>query len=151
VVDPQSENIHATGLVLGQHGIVIRGPSGAGKSLLALELLDRWESRRLNARLVADDRLDVRLQADGLMMAAPPAIAGLIELRGRGIVSRPHVSAAAIHLVVDLVGELTRMLEEDEFITHMMGVRLARCPVPRRGIVDSAHQILLVAEALGQL
>jgi len=151
VADPQSENIHATGLVLGQHGIVIRGPSGAGKSLLALELLDRWESRRLNARLVADDRLDVRLQADGLMMAAPPAIAGLIELRGRGIVSRPHVSAAAIHLVVDLVGELTRMLEEDEFITHMMGVRLARCPVPRRGIVDSAHQILLVAEALGQL
>lgn len=151
MVDPQSENIHATGLVLGQHGIVIRGPSGAGKSLLALELLDRWESRRLNARLVADDRLDVRLQADGLMMAAPPAIAGLIELRGRGIVSRPHVSAAAIHLVIDLVGELTRMLEEDEFITHMMGVRLARCPVPRRGIVDSAHQILLVAEALGQL
>ena len=151
MADPQSENIHATGLVLGQHGIVIRGPSGAGKSLLALELLDRWESRRLNARLVADDRLDVRLQADGLMMAAPPAIAGLIELRGRGIVSRPHVSAAAIHLVVDLVGELTRMLEEDEFITHMMGVRLARCPVPRRGIVDSAHQILLVAEALGQL
>jgi len=151
VADPQSENIHATGLVLGQHGIVIRGPSGAGKSLLALELLDRWESRRLNARLVADDRLDVRLQADGLMMAAPPAIAGFIELRGRGIVSRPHVSAAAIHLVVDLVGELTRMLEEDEFITHMMGVRLARCPVPRRGIVDSAHQILLVAEALGQL
>jgi len=151
VVDPQSENIHATGLVLGQHGIVIRGPSGAGKSLLALELLDRWESRRLNARLVADDRLDVRLQADGLMMAAPPAIAGLIELRGRGIVSRQHVSAAAIHLVIDLVGELTRMLEEDEFITHMMGVRLARCPVPRRGIVDSAHQILLVAEALGQL
>ena len=151
MADPQSENIHATGLVLGQHGIVIRGPSGAGKSLLALELLDRWESRRLNARLVADDRLDVRLQADGLMMAAPPAIAGLIELRGRGIVSRPHVSAAAIHLVIDLVGELTRMLEEDEFITHMMGVRLARCPVPRRGIVDSAHQILLVAEALGQL
>ena len=151
MADPQSENIHATGLVLGQHGIVIRGPSGAGKSLLALELLDRWESRRLNARLVADDRLDVRLQADGLMMAAPPAIAGLIELRGRGIVSRQHVSAAAIHLVIDLVGELTRMLEEDEFITHMMGVRLARCPVPRRGIVDSAHQILLVAEALGQL
>ena len=151
MVDPQSENIHATGLVLGQHGIVIRGPSGAGKSLLALELLDRWESRRLNARLVADDRLDVRLQADGLMMAAPPAIAGFIELRGRGIVSRQHVSAAAIHLVIDLVGELTRMLEEDEFITHMMGVRLARCPVPRRGIVDSAHQILLVAEALGQL
>lgn len=149
--EPQPENIHGTGLVLGQHGIVIRGASGMGKSLLALELLDRWESRRLNARLVADDRLDMRLQPDGLMMAAPPTIAGLIELRGRGIVSRPHIQAAVVHLVVDLVEDLTRMLEEDQLVTHILGVRLARCPVPRRGVVDSAHQILLVAEALGQL
>ncbi|GGF37880.1 hypothetical protein GCM10011321_31030 [Youhaiella tibetensis] len=151
MVEAAPENIHGTGLVLGQHGVIIRGPSGAGKSLLALELLDRWEHRRLNARLVADDRLDLRLQADGLMMAAPAAIAGLIELRGRGIVERPHVPAAAVHLVVDLVDGLTRMLDEADLETHMMGVRLARCPVPRRGTVDSAHQILLVAEALAHL
>lgn len=148
---PEFENIHATGLVLGQHGVVLRGPSGSGKSLLALELLDRWEHRRLNARLVADDRLDIRVQPDGLMMATPPNIAGLIELRGRGIVERPHVNAAAVHLVVDLVDGLTRMLDEADLETHILGMQLARCPVPRRGVVDSAHQILLVAEALGRL
>ena len=36
-------------------------------------------------------------------MQAPKAIEGLIELRGRGIVSRPFVAKAPLHLVVDLV------------------------------------------------
>ena len=44
-----NHNIHATGLVLGGHGLILRGPSGAGKSLLALELLDEWEVRGLPA------------------------------------------------------------------------------------------------------
>lgn len=43
----QPENVHATGLVLGKTGLILRGPSGAGKSLLALELLDAWEARGL--------------------------------------------------------------------------------------------------------
>jgi hypothetical protein len=30
-------------------------------------------------------------------------------------------------------------------------VTLTRCPVPRRGVVDSAHQILLIGEALVSL
>jgi len=144
-------NIHGTGLVLGQHGVVLRGPSGSGKSLLALELLDRWESRRLNARLVADDRLDLTVRPEGLMMAPPTNIAGLIEMRGRGIVTRPHVSAAVVHLVVDLVGEIERMPEIEAFATYILDVRLVRCPVPRRGLADSGYQMLLVAEALGQL
>ena len=38
---PDHLNVHATGLVLGDIGVVLRGPSGAGKSLLALQLLDR--------------------------------------------------------------------------------------------------------------
>lgn len=146
-----TENIHGTGLVLGQHGVILRGPSGSGKSLLALELLDRWEHRRLNARLVSDDRLDLTMRPEGLMMAPPASIAGLIELRGRGIVTRPHVSAAAVHLVVDLVDDLERMPELEAFETHILEVKLVRCPVPRRGACDSAHQMLLVSEALAQL
>ena len=38
-------NIHATGLVLGTTGVILRGPSGAGKSLLALSLIEAWEAR----------------------------------------------------------------------------------------------------------
>ncbi len=144
-------NIHATGLVLGTTGLILRGPSGAGKSLLALELIDEWEARGLRARLVSDDRIDIETTPTGLTMHAPKAIAGMIELRGRGIVTRPFTGKAPLHLVVDLVDTLERMVEEDSLITTLEGIILARCPVPRAGIVDSRHQVLLIREALRAL
>jgi serine kinase of HPr protein (carbohydrate metabolism regulator) len=144
-------NIHATGLVLDGVGVLLRGPSGAGKSLLALELLDEWEARGRAARLVADDRLDLERRDDMLVMHAPPAIAGLAELRGRGVVRRPFAPAAPLHLVVDLVDSLERMPEETAFTTQIEGIALPRCPVPRRGVVDGGHQALLIREALRAL
>ncbi len=144
-------NIHATGLVLGHHGLIIRGPSGAGKSLLALELLAQFEARGHKALLVSDDRVEIAARGKGLVIHAPTSIAGLIELRGRGIVTRPHVASAPLHLVIDLVETLERMLEEEALSTELEGMRLARAPVPRRGVVDPAHQLLLVMEALRQL
>jgi serine kinase of HPr protein (carbohydrate metabolism regulator) len=84
-------------------------------------------------------------------MMAPKAIEGLIELRGRGIVSRPFVRQAPLHLVVDLVGEVERMVEEDALVTILEGVSIARCPVPRAGKIDSRHQMLLIREALRAL
>ena len=144
-------NIHATGLVLDKTGLILRGPSGAGKSLLALELLDEWEVRGLAAKLVSDDRIDIEATPKGLVMHAPKAIEGLIELRGRGIVSRPFADKAPLHLVVDLVDALDRMVEEDALVTALDGVSIARCPVPRAGVVDSRHQVLLIREALRAL
>lgn len=144
-------NIHATGLVLGTTGVILRGPSGAGKSLLAIELIDEWELRGQEARLVSDDRVDVEATRTGLVMHAPKAIEGLIELRGRGIVSRPFVAKAPVHLVVDMVDTLERMVEEDALITELDGVSIARCPVPRAGKIDSRHQVLLIREALRAL
>lgn len=141
-------NVHATGLVLGKSGVMLRGPSGAGKSLLALELIDTWEARGLPAKLVSDDRIDLAVEKGGLVMRAPATIEGLIELRGRGIVSRPFVRTAPVHLVVDLVPALERMVEEDALVTELMGVRLPRCPVPQAGVVDARHQLLLIKEAL---
>jgi serine kinase of HPr protein (carbohydrate metabolism regulator) len=144
-------NIHATGLVLGSTGLILRGPSGAGKSLLALELIDEWDVRGLTARLVSDDRIDVEATPKGLLMHAPKAIEGLIELRGRGIVSRPFVASAPLQLVVDLVDTLERMVEEDSLVVTLEGITLALCPVPRAGTVDSRHQVLLIREALRAL
>ena len=144
-------NIHATGLVLGSTGVILRGPSGAGKSLLALELIDEWEARGLDAKLVSDDRIDIEATRTGLVMLAPKAIEGLIELRGRGIVSRPFASRAPLHLVVDRVDTLERMVEEDALVTELEGIAVARCPVPRAGKVDSRHQVLLIREALRAL
>ncbi len=141
-------NVHGTGLVLGGVGVLLRGPSGAGKSVLSLALLDRWQMQGQSAFLVADDRVDIATHREGLTMLAPPQLAGLIELRGRGIVSRPHQQEARLHLVIDLVPELVRMVEEDDLVTEISGHVLPRAPVPFAGVVSLGHQELLVAEAV---
>ena len=144
-------NVHGTGLLLGDSGLLLRGPSGAGKSVLALSLLDRFDGRGQAAFLVSDDRVDLTLQGQKIEMAAPANLAGLIELRGRGIVSRPHQSPVPLHLVIDLVPELVRMLEEDALVTELAGLTLARAPVPYASAVGVAHQLLLVLEAIRAL
>lgn len=147
----ESHNIHATGIVLDGTGVIFRGPSGSGKSVLALDLCDWWEARGLPAILVSDDRVEILAEGGRLVMHPAANIAGLIELRGRGIVTRPHVAAAEVHLVVDLVDRLERMLEDEAFVTELFGVRVARAPVPRAGVVDGRHQSLLVREAVRAL
>jgi serine kinase of HPr protein (carbohydrate metabolism regulator) len=144
-------NVHGTGLLLGSTGVLLRGPSGAGKSVLALALLDRWEGRGLPAFLVADDRLDLAVTGRELSMTAPASLAGLIELRGLGIVERPHRNLVTLHLVVDLVPDLTRMLEDEDMRTEIAGVNLARQPVPASGAVELGHRVLLVVEAIRRL
>lgn len=146
-----NNNVHGTGLLLGSTGVLLRGPSGAGKSVLALTLLDRWEGRGLPAFLVSDDRVDLAEAEGGLTMHAPETLAGLIELRGRGIVQRPHKSNVPLHLVVDLVPDLVRMLEEDQMVTDLAGASVARVPVPYGDVVSLGHQMLLVIEAIAAL
>jgi hypothetical protein len=53
-----------------------------------------------------------------------------------------------VSLVVDLVDRFDRMVEEDALVVALLGVAVPRCPVPRAGLVDSRHQMLLVREAL---
>ncbi|MDB5507478.1 MAG: hypothetical protein JWR75_2116 [Devosia sp.] len=147
----ERRNIHGTGLLLGRVGVLLRGPSGAGKSLLALLLLDQCALQGEPAWIVADDRIELANEPGGLVMYAPASIAGLVELRGRGIVRRPFVPKASLHLVVDLVEEMERMVEEDALVIELSGVRLARCPVPRHGLVETSHQLLLVREAMREI
>ena len=147
----EPKNVHGTGLLLGSTGVLLRGPSGAGKSVLALTLLDRWALRDLPAFLVSDDRVDLDTGGTQITMQAPAALAGLIELRGRGIVSRPHQNAVPLHLVIDLVPDMVRMLEDDDLQTDIHGVTLPRAPVPFGSVVSLGHQLLLVIEAMSAL
>lgn len=144
-------NIHATGIVLDGVGVIFRGPPGSGKSVLALDLLDWWEARGLPAQLVSDDRVEIEADGNRLTMHPAPNIAGLIELRGRGIVARPYVDIAPVDLVVDLVDTLDRMLEDEALTVDLFGATVARVPVPQAGIVDGRHQSLLVREAIRAL
>jgi serine kinase of HPr protein (carbohydrate metabolism regulator) len=89
--------IHGTSVALGRAGVLLRGPSGAGKSDLALRLIDQ------GAELVSDDQTALALRAGEVVMRAPPAIAGVIEARGVGLLRLPRRAEAALRLVVDLV------------------------------------------------
>ena len=88
--------IHATAVALDGLAVLLLGPSGTGKSDLALRLIDRgW-------RLVADDRVVLAVRGDALWASAPPMIAGLIEVRGVGIMLEPALAQARVVLAIDL-------------------------------------------------
>jgi HPr kinase/phosphorylase len=73
----------------GAVGALLLGPPGSGKSDLALRLIDA------GLALVADDRVDIETGPDGAFASAPAALAGLIEVRGIGIVRLQRVLARA--------------------------------------------------------
>lgn len=137
-------DVHATGVVSGKLGILIRGAPGAGKSLLALEMLELGTADAL----VGDDHLTLARTNGEIVMCGAQAWRGRIELRGLGVVERPAVAEAAVGLVVDLVDDFLRLPETHEWVTELLGVSVPRLPVPRRGIADSAHQRLLIGEML---
>lgn len=89
--------LHASCIALDGAGVLLRGPSGAGKSDLALRLIDR------GAILIADDQVLVCREGARLVATAPEPIAGMLEVRGLGIVRTPRLLSAALVLAVDLV------------------------------------------------
>ena len=89
--------VHATAVAIDARAILLRGPSGAGKSDLALRLIDS------GARLVADDQVELRRAGERVLVTAPAALAGLIEVRGVGILRIEAVAEATLVLLVDLV------------------------------------------------
>jgi HPr kinase/phosphorylase len=89
--------VHATAIAIEGAAILLRGPPGAGKSDLALRLIDG------GARLVADDQAELRRVEDQILVGAPAVIAGLIEIRGVGILRIDPIEAAPLALLIDLV------------------------------------------------
>ncbi|MDE2444676.1 MAG: HPr kinase/phosphatase C-terminal domain-containing protein [Alphaproteobacteria bacterium] len=119
--------VHASAVVIGETGVLIRGPSGAGKSDLALRLIDGvgygLGADLLKATLVADDQVVVQRVADQLLLSPPARLAGKIELRGIGIVALPYCPEASLDLVIDLAdhSKIDRMPPEDEQTTEILG------------------------------
>ena len=73
-------------------GALIEGPSGVGKSDLAIRALE------LGFRLVADDRTLVWSSGGELYGRAPGPLAGLIEVRGQGVLPESPLAFAQVAL-----------------------------------------------------
>ena len=96
--------VHATTVALRVkaqwRAVLLRGPSGSGKSDLALRLIES------GGRLVSDDQTHLARRGRSLVATAPPALAGMIEARGVGIVRLQRnqlLAQARVALLVDLL------------------------------------------------
>lgn len=114
--DP-TPTIHASAVAIAGRAVLIIGPSGAGKSGLALQLM------ALGAQLVADDRTVLQRVDQTLWASAPPALSGMIEARGVGILNANPSVSAPVGLVVDLSQRESLRLPPPRYV-QMMGLQL---------------------------
>lgn len=94
--------LHGSCVAIGEQGVLIRGASGSGKSDLALRLIDG------GGELVADDYVEIGVEEAGLVARAPDPLAGLLEVRGLGLMRLPYRPCAPVALGVELI-EHTQM------------------------------------------
>ena len=143
----ESVTVHASAVLDGERGVLIRGGAGSGKSSLLLGLLT---DAAASTWLIADDRVMLTPASDRLIAAAPPVLAGLLEIRGQGIVRRRFVSPARIHLVVDLLplAECDRMPAPPAETVSIASIELPLLRLPI-GLADGPVRVrAAVAERL---
>jgi HPr kinase/phosphorylase len=147
------ESIHASAIVVGEAGVLIRGPSGSGKSSLALALLALARDQGIFASLVGDDRVSVLRSHHRIVASGARNILGLIERRGVGILTAPVESRVVLRLVIDLLVEgeqRARAPEEEDLRIVMHGINVARMAFEAGvGPADRALAVLERLDGLG--
>lgn len=133
----ESLNLHATALIFGEHGLLLRGPAGAGKSILALDLIVAAKANGKFSCLVGDDRILLDVRQGRLIATAHPAIKGLIELRNFGIQSHFHEENCVIHALIDLDGKPERLPEPGKRVIELLGIKLYHLILNQRGLSSS--------------
>ncbi|MCC2096020.1 MAG: hypothetical protein KDJ29_03970 [Hyphomicrobiales bacterium] len=98
----EEQAVHATAVVVGEAGVLIRGAPGTGKSELAAHLVGEACRRGLFARLIGDDRVILTRAGSRIVMRPHPRIAGLLEKRWEAIAKVPYEPAVVLRCVVDL-------------------------------------------------
>lgn len=129
----EGASIHATAVVSGDRGILIRGPSGSGKSRLALDLILAGRAGQIPpAALIGDDRVRLTVNNGGLIVRGVPELAGKIEIRGLGIRSIGFAEQARVAVVVDLeAADAERLPPPQALKTTVSGLEIPRIPVGR--------------------
>ncbi|MFM8819530.1 MAG: HPr kinase/phosphorylase [Phenylobacterium sp.] len=111
-------------------GVLVEGASGSGKSDLALRALD------LGFRLISDDRTLVWSSDGAAYGRAPESLAGLLEVRGVGVLRIPALAFCRIDLVV--MSGTPERLPDPEFAVlagapiRRLSLRLTDASAPHR-------------------
>lgn len=121
-----TDRLHASCVEIGDQGVLILGASGSGKSSLAWRLIDEQ-----GAKLVGDDQLYVWAEDHHLYVR--PALPGLIEMHGIGVIECVHTAQARLSLVINLDQAPQRVAESQHHL-------LCGLKIPCLGL--SAHDTL---------
>lgn len=128
--------LHGVLLSIYGKGVLITGESGMGKSEIALELIKRGHL------LVADDRVDCYCIHNRITGVAPELLAGMLEIRGIGIINVSRMFGASAVLPkaeVDFVVSLEawhtgkdydRVGIEDKQYETIMDVEIPKITLP---------------------
>ena len=141
--------VHASAVLVGARAVLIRGPSGAGKSRLAWGLIEA--ARRgpgSFARLIGDDRVHLQSAHGRLLVRPAETLAGLIEMRGVGILRCDHEPCAVVGLVVDLAAANAERLPQGDQVVVLADVTLPRLAVAP-GIVALPMVLAMVTSGGG--
>jgi HPr kinase/phosphorylase len=118
-----AHRLHGSAAARAGQGVLLLGPPGAGKSDLLLRLLP------LGFDLVADDQVVV---TDGVA-APPPPLAGLLEVRGLGLIRLAFVSARLVLVVALEAGErLPAPRRYDDLDLPLISVDARAASAPQR-------------------
>jgi HPr kinase/phosphorylase len=127
--------VHATAISLNGTAVLIRGKSGAGKSSLALQILEGTGTgltgEELKTMLISDDQTELAVREGQIFASPPQTIAGLLEIRGQGILTLPYAHEVPVSLVVDLkpFDDISRLPEAQELTTEILGHKIARIAI----------------------
>ena len=117
MTDPAAP-LHGSAFVYSGSGCLLLGPSGSGKSRLIADAL------MMGAKLIADDRVRLELLMGHVAASAPPELAGILELRGIGLIKIHDIAPKNIvHLVVALDPACDERLPEPGKTT-LLGIEL---------------------------
>lgn len=114
--------MQATSVAIAGRALMIEGPPGSGKSSLALALIDR------GAQLIGDDAVTLSCVGATIMVAPPPNIAGLIEVRGIGLIKVPLARPALLALILTLGGPHGDRLPDKPAQRSIMGCTIPALP-----------------------
>ncbi|MFZ4540315.1 MAG: HPr kinase/phosphorylase [Rickettsiales bacterium] len=134
-------SLHASAFAYQGMGCLVMGESGSGKSRLVAECI------LYGARLIADDRVQLRAADSTLIASAVPQLRSVLELRGLGLIQRQDVvDNHPIHLAITLLGGEGERLQEPA-LKPIEGIMLPHLRLPA-ALLTNAGALLLYLEAM---